>query len=334
MSSTESPAPGADDLASSVEQDVSAWASSSRDEFKSREDYNLAICDRLAARGVPPLAAVVLRVGRWGNAGSITRDVQLWYSRLSGRLAAQEAQIPLGERRVANLLIEQLWATALKEVDARIGAPLREELASVQQALSERVQDLEVSAQQLVKAQQDLDAERANSAETRATMERTLEQLREQLDQAQRQLSSEIARSSETKLKSDEALKTLNASLEQERKAATAERALLMSHLDDARLQGRQWKKDAERTAARANELQASIDAQRAEVADLRTKLALSDQAAASAQREQEVLLAAEAERRKALEQQLVVAGERLAAATASLAAKKPDGPQRKRTKP
>lgn len=334
MSSTESPAPGADDLASSVEKDVSAWASSSRDEFKSREDYNLAICDRLAARGVPPLAAVVLRVGRWGNAGSITRDVQLWYSRLSGRLAAQEAQIPLGERRVANLLIEQLWATALKEVDARIGAPLREELASVQQALSERVQDLEVSAQQLVKAQQDLDAERANSAETRATMERTLEQLREQLNQAQRQLSSEISRSAETKLKSDEAINALTASLEQERKAAAAERALLMGHLDEARQQSKQWKKEAERAIARADALQGSVDEQRAITSDLRTKLALSDQATASAIREHEALMAAEAEKRRALEQQLALAGERLAAATTALAAKKPDVPPRKRTKP
>lgn len=334
MQANDSAAPGADDLARSVENAVAEWASSSRDEFKSREDYNLAICDRLAARGVPPLAAVVLRVGRWGNAGSIARDVQVWYSRLSSRFAAHEAQIPLGERRVANLLIEQLWATAQKEIDARIGAPLREELASVQQALSERVQDLEVAAQQLVKVQQDLDAERANSAETRTTLQQALEQLREQLNQAQQQLSTEIARSADTKLKSDEALKTLNASLEQERKAATGERALLMSHLDDARLQSRQWKKDAERAAARANELQASIDAQRAEIVDLRTKLALSDQAAASAQREREVLLKAEAEKRKFLEQQLVAAGERLAAATTRLAAKKSEGSQKRRTKP
>lgn len=333
MSSTES-APGADDLAGSVEKEVSDWASSSRNEFKTREDYNLAICDRLAARGVPPLAAVVLRVGRWGNAGSITRDVQLWYSRLSVRLTEKEAQIPLGERRVANLLIEQLWATALKEVDTRIGAPLREELASVQQALSERVQDLEVAAQQLVKAQQDLDAERANNAETQATMERTLEQLREQLDQAQRQISSEIARSAETKLKSDEALKTLNASLEQERKAAAAERASLMLLLDEVRQQSRQLKKDADQTVARASELQAALDAQRSQVAQLRTTLALTEQAAASARREHEGLLAAELARRCALEEQLAVASDRLAEAIENLGAKKPGAPPRKRAKP
>lgn len=333
MSSTES-APGAEDLASSVEKEVSTWASSSRDEFKSREDYNLAVCDRLAARGVPPLAAVVLRVGRWGNAGSITRDVQLWYSRLSSRLAAQEAQIPLGERRVANLLVEQLWASALKEVDTRIGVPLRAELATVQQALADRVQDLEDATQQLVKVRQDLDAERAGSAAARATMERSLEQLRAQLEQAQKQLAAELSRAAVTKVSFDEEVNALKAAVEQEKKVAAAERVLLMNHLDEARQQSREWKKETERAIARSGELQASIDAQRADAADLKMKLALSEQATASALREREALLVAEAEKRRALEQQLAVAGERLAAATASLAAKKPDGPQRKRAKP
>lgn len=340
MSSTES-APGAEDLASSVEKEVSTWASSSRDEFKSREDYNLAICDRLAARGVPPLAAVVLRVGKWGNAGSITRDVQLWYSRLSGRLSAQEAQIPLGERRVANLLIEQLWASALKEVDARIGVPLREELATVQQSLVDRVQDLEEATQHLAKTRQDLtkalqdvDAERASSADAQAAMDRSLAQLGAQLEQAQKQLAAELARAAVTKVSFDEEVNALKATVDQEKKVAAAERALLMNHLDEARQQSREWKKEVERAVARSVELQTSVDTLRADAADLKMKLALSEQATASALREREVLLVAEAEKQRALEQQLAVAGERLAAATASLAAKKPDGPQRKRAKP
>jgi chromosome segregation ATPase len=132
------------------EAEIKAWASAHRDDFPNRAVFNAKVCTMLAQRGIPPLAATVLRVGGWGSTSSVATDVSQWYASIGDRLAKMEAEIPLGARSAGNQLLEQLWACAKSGVYEQFVRPLQEQLAQAQAQL----QQASTKQEQLVLEQQ------------------------------------------------------------------------------------------------------------------------------------------------------------------------------------
>ena len=151
-----------DEARGRVEAEIAAWAGSAQgrplyEKYRDRRAYNHEICHRLAAAGVPPVAAAVLRLGRWGQSGSVAEDVAIWYAGLAQRLADQESAIPLPVRRQANDLVESLWKLAGADVDSRLVEPLRQELAGRDQQLTESRQQAHTLGEQLAAANREVE---------------------------------------------------------------------------------------------------------------------------------------------------------------------------------
>lgn len=234
-----------------AEREVTEWAQAHRAHFASREDYSRAICDRLAAAGVPPVPAMVLRVGRWGNTASVARDVEQWFRGVAARLVAPEPIVPLGARPLANKLIEQLWQAARSEVDERMAAPLRAELATVQEQLSLLKDELR---DERLRRQQDAEAsERAVSAATQAAeaLQEQVATLVGKLQACEGELNAEVARHAATRAAADQNVRRLSEQLADTQSAAQAaaqalaaqaadERKRLLLLVDEARSQAKE----------------------------------------------------------------------------------------------
>lgn len=184
-----------------LEREVAQWASANRNAFANRRDFNLALCDRLAARGIPPLAGVLRRLGGKGTSTSQSEDVQQWFTALAARLNTLEAQIPLGARRQANTLIEQLWLAARHEVDERVAAPLRAELASAQEAIDKtvnRVRELEAAlvaeGQRAAGLSEELQSTRTQAQAAAAGVAGELQAARAALEEAKREHAQAVDR--------------------------------------------------------------------------------------------------------------------------------------------
>lgn len=120
-----------------TENAIKDWAATVRHgHFSSRKEFNFEVCARLMAAGLPPTPALVLRVGCWGQTNYVAEDVSAWYAALGETLRARDAEIPIGSRRKGNQLLEELWATAVKEVEVNLAGPLQSKLDQVLQELA------------------------------------------------------------------------------------------------------------------------------------------------------------------------------------------------------
>lgn len=218
---------------SQLEQEVSAWASGARAQFEQngkRIDYNHVLCDMLAARGLPPNAHLLRRVGQWGNPASINEDVQAWYRGLSERLQAREAQIPITSRLAANQLIEQLWKTATLDV----AEPLRVKLANTQQRCDELV-----SEQAAIKweHEQQQEQQRLLAADL-VLRDEKIARLKSALDLNVAAGAAEVAR---VKAASQDAVSAAQGREKDLHTAAAAERAALMKRADLTNQETMKW---------------------------------------------------------------------------------------------
>lgn len=157
------------------EKRIAAWAAEHKAGYQKRQAFSEGICDQLMASGLQPSGAAVLRLGRWGNAGSIASDVADWYRSLASRLTAADALIPPPARRQATELVEQLWRLATVEVDQRKVEPLRQELGThkVVEAQSElQITSLKNNVQETMLRIAELDRDLAEARSTIGGQER------------------------------------------------------------------------------------------------------------------------------------------------------------------
>lgn len=305
-----------------IEREVAQWASQNRSAFTNRRDYNLAVCDRLASHGIAPLTGVLRRLGGRGTSTSQDEDVRAWYATIATRLGNLEAKIPLGARRQANGLIEQLWTAATREVEERHAAPLRNELASAQEAVATglaRIQELEASLQ--------VERERSStlSRELEAAANRyrdDTERFQQQVDTARQELATDRERHQrETDtLRSDaaqaanahaEEIRQLRARHDQAELAAADERNRLMRQVDEERKAARGWQARHDEVAKRRDSLQERLEAALASEARARAE---QTTAAAAADKLQAQLQDAHREL-KAAQEAMAAAGAAQAAA-------------------
>ncbi|MDF2461787.1 MAG: hypothetical protein K0Q43_22 [Ramlibacter sp.] len=255
-----------------LEEEVKTWALENRHVFPNRRDFNIAICDRLAARGIAPLAGVLRRLGGRGTSTSQAEDVRQWFAALAARFNLPQAQIPLGARRQANTLFEQLWLAAKHEIDQGVAAPLRAELASAQEALaaaSDRSQQLEkaLAAEQEragglaseLQASQELARDAAERAAgelqaLRATLETTKREHAQAIDQA----NSERER---LRASLDAEIRQLHDRNEHLVRTSADERARLLQQVDQERQAAREWQTRHDAVHNKREQLQGRVEA-------------------------------------------------------------------------
>lgn len=254
-----------------LEKEVAKWATENRNAFATRRDFNLALCDRLAARGLQPSYGVLRRLGARGTSSSQSEDVALWYRSLAARLGTLEANIPLGARRQANELIEQLWMRATHEVDERVAAPLRGELAIAQEQLAHAQASLHSQNEQLEQARQQIQALNGQLqevqdalADLRRTSEALITRQREEL-QAEQQAhgrTREEARAQLASAHDQHALevRTLHSAAEQAALSAADERSRLLRQVDEARQAGKEWQSRNDAVERRREQLQERVE--------------------------------------------------------------------------
>lgn len=271
------PAPSEEDAAvdprpvDDLEREVARWAVEHRNQFSTRREFNLALCDRLAARGIPPLAGVLRRLGGKGTSTSQTEDVKVWYTTLSGRLGTLEAQIPLGARRQANSLVEMLWKAAGSEVEQRLAAPLREELAASQTALAsreERIQALEGSlateSERSTRLEQELQQARDDLVSATQQAQQDLQQVRSELTTAAalhaRQVDSLRDELAAARSSHAAEMRQVQERLERSQLAGEEERKRLLRQVDEARASARDWQTRFDVTERRREQLQERVE--------------------------------------------------------------------------
>jgi chromosome segregation protein len=256
---------------SELEREVAQWASANRNAFPNRRDFNLALCDKLAARGIPPTAGALRRLGGKGTSNSQTEDVQHWFTALAARLNTMEAQIPLGARRQANTLVEQLWLAARHEVDNRVAAPLRAELASAQEALDTaagRLRELEASlaaeADRSNRLTEELHNARTHAQEAADRAEAELQAAKATLEAANREHADALGRISEEMNQDRERfaaeirqLHDRNANLV---RTSAEERARLLQQVDQERQGAREWQTRHDTQDQRRAQLQERLE--------------------------------------------------------------------------
>ncbi len=275
-----------DEARGRVEAEIAAWAASAQgrplyEKYRDRRAYNHEICHRLAAAGVPPLAAAVLRLGRWGQTSSVAEDVAVWYAGLAQRLADQESAIPLPVRRQANDLVESLWKLAGADVDSRLVEPLRQELAGRDQELGESLQQAHTLGEQLAAANREVerlqgdlvvtgtaladqrrraDAAENALAEVKLTHSRELSTLREKHSADVVDLNERHGRDT-TQLRQQ---------LDAEVARANGERTALLHRVDQAQVEARQW-------VAKGEEAQAGLQRTLTELGDAKAVAARTE---------------------------------------------------------
>ena len=287
---TEEPGPAEPMPRDEAEREVARWAAQHRNAFTSRRDFNLALCDRLAARGIAPLTGLLRRLGGRGTSSSQDDDVRSWYATIAARLGNLEAQIPMGARRQANLLIEQLWLAATNEVEERRAAPLRVELAHVQeQAATQaaRIGELEQAvAAERQRTQALGDDLQAASERYRTDVERVqgeVEAARRALAEAVQRHASEADRLRAEVASAKEAhaaeVRELQRQHSLAQQTAADERSRLLRQVDEARQAARDWQARHDDQGRKREQLQERLEA--ALVAEAR---ALAEQATSAAQ--------------------------------------------------
>lgn len=165
-----------------------------KDGYADRTSFNHFVCDELARRGIPPNSRNVLKYGRWGQSVAVAADVRSWFVLVSRRLSTRHANIPDVCQQQFNALGEQFWALALQQV----GAPLREEIARLQDAAAQEAAALQARLDAAETArnrsEQRLETRIHELTEHAQTMERSLQQSKETVDQAQTQLRLTLER--------------------------------------------------------------------------------------------------------------------------------------------
>lgn len=292
MSSRTSAVVDADEVRARVEAEIVAWAGSDQgrrlyEKYRDRRAYNQEICHRLAAAGVPPLAAAVLRLGRWGQSGSVAEDVASWYAGLAQRLAEQESAIPLPVRRQANDLVESLWKLAGADVDQRLVEPLREELAERDKQLDESRQKAQTLSGQLTLATREVERLLAEQAVSNAAVfdqRRLIAATEQALADAKLVHARELATLRQQHAQDVAVLHDQNSQittqlrqqLDAEVARANGERTALLHRVDQAQVEARQWMAKGEEAQVGLQRALAELGDAKASTARTQGELALS----------------------------------------------------------
>ena len=244
-----------------AERAIYEWAALNRKAYEPgrRRAFNHEICSLLAGAGVPPLAATVTRIGRWGQSASVAEDVSQWYRDLAHRFNEREAELPLPAKQHANSLLEALWALARMETDQRLVEPLRQaadaghtrirELEKLIQQLTENEKQLTNSATESAAVVQRLSKENAallRSIEVASDNHAlAIDSARQQANLKEAQLAAAIDTLNRKVEKLQSELSAMTTEAQQHAKAleqrAAGERFELMTRLDAANQEYRRW---------------------------------------------------------------------------------------------
>lgn len=264
-----------------AEQAIVEWAAASRGSYERRRDYNHEICNRLASAGIPPLAAIVIRLGRWGQSGSVAEDVASWYAELATRLAERDANIPVAARKQANELLESVWRLAQVEIDQRVLEPLRHSASQremLNEQLSAEVSRLREAASQELEARQDLSSRLEQQTAQTAEFQQQAEAEKAKSEKLVQELAASKAQTvqeaQQQRAAHAMALDEARQKLDTEVSRANAERGALLLKIDNIQLESRKW-------SAKVQELQASMLEQLTQLAT--TKEAFNDSTASVA---------------------------------------------------
>lgn len=324
-------------------REVEAWADRNRDMFRSRREFNLAICDQLAVRGLPPLAGTLRAIGGRGAANAQAEDVAAWYADITRRLKRQDPDIPEVSRRLGIELLEQFWALARKDTEGRLVQPLRERLEFLESELAQERQRTGALQATLRETEAEVDTVSAKlnaltqeSAQAAERDQRALESAHRQLEEALTAHASDVQRlageAAQQRESSARQVADLREQLDRQAQAAGEERTRLMRQVDEAQKSAREWQSlhetQARQAASATERLQqltaeaaiaaAQRDAARSQVAALTQQLATAqariEEQAAQAGQHQAKLAAAAAQEEMLVEENasLVKAGNAL----------------------
>lgn len=199
--------------------EFTARLQSLKEQFKNRIEYNLFVCDALAARGVQPNSNSVVKYGRWGSTSNVASDVRIWYASITQRLQTSQAKIPDAARRRANDLIEHLWELA-NELTAQ---PLGQEISDLKRDVASARDDNLALAQSNGALHADLEALRAQLLEASRINERISTDLQYTKDQHAKEISRSQLALSEAALSHRHALREAEQTLSSSMAAAAAD---------------------------------------------------------------------------------------------------------------
>lgn len=121
----------------------STFIRSLRPHYTNREDYNLMICNELAAQGQIPSGNLVRDIGGWGSQAYVQADVAKWASQLQAHgVSTSSGRIPAPLLRQTQTIAENMWATVQQHHQQHVAAPLQQQMQTARDNLQQLQQDM------------------------------------------------------------------------------------------------------------------------------------------------------------------------------------------------